>query len=244
MPQYRPLGIGNAPASWLIPDALTLQLEAAFAHFDGSGAAGSYFPCLKIVSDAGETVAMIPMDADVAAGSSVEASWAPFLRTGGGAGGGGSVPIVGYASFAPAAGFIQVTSTDETNPTTIQQSGSFTADGTTLYRIDFYVAAVDIKVSGNGTGAALLMNLHRDTTDIGRVFDYNIAPTGGNYGSVACAVSVFDTPPAGVHTYTMTAWRNQAGCTTTSFVYGSNTGPPFTGVTHPGFIAAIKVSTS
>jgi len=78
--QYVPLGTVAAPASWTIPPSLEIALEAVFAHFDGSGAGGSFLPTLQIVSDSGHTVCEIPMDASVAAGSSVEATWAPFLR--------------------------------------------------------------------------------------------------------------------------------------------------------------------
>lgn len=81
MPQYLPLGNVNAPASWTLPAALQLQLGAVFAHFDGTSAAGSYIPTLQIVSDSGNTCLEIPMESSVAAGSSVEASWAPFLRS-------------------------------------------------------------------------------------------------------------------------------------------------------------------
>lgn len=78
--QYVPLGQSNAPAGWVLPDTLDLVLETVFAHFDGSGAGGSYLPTLQILSDSGHTIAEIPMDASVAAGASVEATWAPFLR--------------------------------------------------------------------------------------------------------------------------------------------------------------------
>lgn len=77
--QYKPLGTENAPADWTLPGNLQLHLKRAFAHFDGSAAVGSYLPTLQILDDAGRTVLEVPMDAAVAAGSSVEASWAPFL---------------------------------------------------------------------------------------------------------------------------------------------------------------------
>ena len=80
MPQYVPLGTVDAPASWTLPPSLQLQLEAAFAHYDGTSAAGAYLPCLKVVSDSGHTVGMYVASASVAAGSSVEATWGPFLK--------------------------------------------------------------------------------------------------------------------------------------------------------------------
>ena len=78
--QYKPLGTVTAPADWVLPANLELLVKRAFAHFDGTGAAGSFLPTLQVLDDAGRTVLEVPMDASVAAGSSVEASWAPFLR--------------------------------------------------------------------------------------------------------------------------------------------------------------------
>lgn len=80
MPQYVPLGTVGTPASWTIPPSLELAVQAVFASFDGTSAAGSYLPTLQILSDSGHTVVEIPQDASVAAGSSVSASWGSFLR--------------------------------------------------------------------------------------------------------------------------------------------------------------------
>lgn len=85
MPQYVPLGTVDAPASWTLPPSLQLQLEAAFAHYDGTSAAGAYLPCLKVISDSGHTVGMYRANDSVAAGASVEATWGPFLGRGGAA---------------------------------------------------------------------------------------------------------------------------------------------------------------
>ena len=80
MPQYRPLGTAAAPATWTLPASLELAVNSVYASYDGTGAAGSYIPTLEVISDAGDKVVSIPQDASVAAGSSVEASWAPFLK--------------------------------------------------------------------------------------------------------------------------------------------------------------------
>lgn len=79
MPQYLPLGVQAAPASWVIPDSVVLDLELLFAHYDGSGAAGNYVPAVEITSDSGDTVGIMKMPSTVAAGASVEATWGPFL---------------------------------------------------------------------------------------------------------------------------------------------------------------------
>lgn len=79
MPQYRPLGVVPTPANWTIPDSVELDLELLFAHYDGAAAAGSYVPAVEIISDSGDTVGIMKMPSTVAAGSSVEATWGPFL---------------------------------------------------------------------------------------------------------------------------------------------------------------------
>ncbi len=78
--QIAPLGTVTAPADYTIPNAQEITLAAMFAHFDGSAAGTSWVPTLQIISDSGHTILEVPQDASVAAGSSVEASWAPFLR--------------------------------------------------------------------------------------------------------------------------------------------------------------------
>lgn len=80
MPQYLPLGTVSTPATWTLPAGLELAVGSVFASFDGTSAAGAYIPTLQVISDAGATVVEVPQDASVAAGSSVVASWAPFLR--------------------------------------------------------------------------------------------------------------------------------------------------------------------
>src|SRR5437016_5592077 len=78
--QFLAAGTQAAPLDYTLPGAQELLLKACFAHYDGSGAAGAYLPTLQILGPAGDTVAEIPMDSSVATGSSVEATWAPFLK--------------------------------------------------------------------------------------------------------------------------------------------------------------------
>lgn len=78
--QFAPLGTVSAPADWNIPSNIVLSPSVVFAHFDGTSAAGSFVPTLQILSDSGHVVAEIPQDVTIAAGSSCEATWAPFLK--------------------------------------------------------------------------------------------------------------------------------------------------------------------
>lgn len=79
--QITPLGDITAPADWTLSDAQIVTIGSLFAHFDGSGAAGSFVPTVQIISDAGKTVLIVPQDTTIAAGASADASWASFLRT-------------------------------------------------------------------------------------------------------------------------------------------------------------------
>jgi hypothetical protein len=57
-----------------------MRPKAVFAHYDGTGAASSFQPALKIVSDGGEVVAICPAPISVGAGGAADVSW--FLGTG------------------------------------------------------------------------------------------------------------------------------------------------------------------
>ena len=69
------------PGDYSPPAGQVITIGAVFAHYDGTAAAGSYVPTLDIISDAGKTILSVVQDSTVAAGTSVEASWAPFLST-------------------------------------------------------------------------------------------------------------------------------------------------------------------
>lgn len=82
--QYRPLGEEPAPAGWTLQGGLEIVPKTAYASFDGTGAAGPFVPCLRIVSDAGIVAGEYVADASVAAGGSADVSWFRGLRGGGG----------------------------------------------------------------------------------------------------------------------------------------------------------------
>lgn len=77
-------GVEPAPLAYTVPNAQEIILKAAFATFDGSAAAGAFLPCVRILSSGGKVVGEYITDSSVAAGSSAEVSFAPFLRNAGG----------------------------------------------------------------------------------------------------------------------------------------------------------------
>lgn len=237
-------GSGAAPLTYQIAPAQEVLLKALFATFNGAAAAGPFLPAVRILAPSGQVVGEYLTDSIVAAGASAEVSFFPGAEAGGGAI--TSQTLVAYSVFAPAAGFVTITSTNSAAPTNVVTSPSFTADGLTQYRIDFGVAAADVQCSGGGASAALIFSLSVDSTILGIVVDLNLPQKAGaiaanDYISIPIYISVFDTPTAGTHTYSIGAYKVlTGGATANCLVYGSNVGPPFTGVTHPGYIAVLQ----
>lgn len=70
---------GSAPEDYLVSGASSIDLLAARADFDGSGAGSDFLPALQIVDEAGQVVATT-FGSTVAAGGSASVTFAPFLR--------------------------------------------------------------------------------------------------------------------------------------------------------------------
>jgi hypothetical protein len=65
-----------APLDYTIPGAQQIEIIAARASFDGTGAAGSFVPTLRIIAPDGQEVAACPVST-LAAGVSADVSWFP-----------------------------------------------------------------------------------------------------------------------------------------------------------------------
>ena len=74
------VGQASAPASFTIPGNGQITPRAVYAHFDGTGAAGTFTPALKVISDGGKLVGIYPTCNPVAAGASAEVSWFPGVK--------------------------------------------------------------------------------------------------------------------------------------------------------------------
>jgi hypothetical protein len=70
-------GTAPAPAHFVVPGNGQIRPKTVFATYDGTGAAGSFKPALKVISDGGETVGVYATDDTVAAGASADVSWFP-----------------------------------------------------------------------------------------------------------------------------------------------------------------------
>jgi hypothetical protein len=105
--QFSVGGVLAAPAAWVLPDALDIVMKTAYASYDGSGAAGAFIPCLRIISDSGHVASEIVAPTEYPAGASVDVSWFRGLAASASSGSSGSGPAVIYDSTATAsiAGF-------------------------------------------------------------------------------------------------------------------------------------------
>lgn len=75
--QFNPLGTVNAPADWTLPPRLQILLKQVRASFDGTAAAGSFQPLLRIITDSGHIEGEYPCGTTIAAGASADCTWFP-----------------------------------------------------------------------------------------------------------------------------------------------------------------------
>lgn len=70
---------GALPATYTYPGGLDVNLQSIVARIDGSGAAGSFKPCIDILNANGTLIARVPSDVTYAPGDTGVVSWTPFL---------------------------------------------------------------------------------------------------------------------------------------------------------------------
>ncbi len=231
-------GTAPAPTHFTIPGNGQITPRTVFATYDGTAAAGSFKPALKIISDAGATVGIYAADSAVAAGASADVSWFPGVTA---AATSGALPIIGFEAFTPAGNQLQITSTNPAVPTSIVTSPSIAFDGSTTVEIQFYASAIDLDQRTFTGQASVLLELYRDSTALGIIADYNADP--GLYFVTTCFCAAFDTPAAGSHTYSIQGFLQVSAGTGpgNSFVYGSGIATPHT--TRPGFLLLLNATT-
>jgi len=69
---------GGLPASYRIPPGGELTLESVSATFDGTGAAGTFLPCLALYSQDDKLIGRWFPSTQMAPGDSGEVSYGPF----------------------------------------------------------------------------------------------------------------------------------------------------------------------
>lgn len=71
---------GGVPATYRLPPGLAARLSAIAAEFNGSGASGSFYPCLAVYSQDDKLIGRFFPAQVLAAGDTAEVTFAPFLR--------------------------------------------------------------------------------------------------------------------------------------------------------------------
>lgn len=193
--QFAVGGQESAPASWTLPEALEIIPKTAYASYDGSGAAGSFVPCLRIISDSGHVALEAVAATTVAAGASADVSWFRGLAVQGATSSGGSGPAVLFdstatgtvASIGTAAGGIDQTHKDLLIVTTLRSSeaivmsnsGGLSINANTANAKQNYLRVFNTTVSGNTAGSGAqgvnvlaLCGANADANTFGRTFVY------------------------------------------------------------------------
>jgi hypothetical protein len=192
-----------APAPFEIPLGANDAFEplSAFAHFDGTAAAGAFLPCLTYYTQDGKVFARaFPAD-DVAAGASADVSWFPGLTVS--ASPSNVNPVVSNeldyvtltasVTIGPANTFA--------NQATILTSSALVFDGLTRVRIEAYTPVFDIEGS-----SSFIVDLWDNTTDLGRLGQLDLDPNPVDLG-VPFYVVIYYTPTAGSHTFRLKGWQ-------------------------------------
>ena len=155
--QIRGLGESPAPLTYTVPGAQEIVLKSLFASFDGTAAASAWFPCVRVRAPGGGIVGEYITQASVAAGSSADVSFAPFLR----GATAGSTPVA--TGGLPNAVMIKTNTQTVAGNTTVQ----LTLDSTTFATTDgtvFTASGSNIVIHATGLYAAYI-NTVPDNTD-------------------------------------------------------------------------------
>lgn len=166
--QFKIGGLEPTPADWIIPDSLEVTPKSVYAHFDGSGAAGAFKPCLRIVSDSGTVAIEAVTDTAVAAGASADVSWFPRIASTFG-GGNGLYPLtitgvvatnvaINAGEFVPvdcSTSDVQLTLPNAPADQTICAAMVYARSFTATHAVTFKCAGVDTFAGSGNTSARI-----------------------------------------------------------------------------------------
>lgn len=171
-------GVEAAPLDYAVPPTSEILLRAAGATFDGTGAAGAFLPAIVITPPSGVPLPPFITDTAVAAGSSAEVVFAPFLRHAPTSSASGLATAyaraVGTFTLGVGIGFTSF----DSNDLAVFSTSTFAAPAVASN------AAADNNLLCLGAGVYLVH------------LTANINMTAGKYRSVSLAGGVAGTPPA------------------------------------------------
>jgi hypothetical protein len=196
-------GVKTAPLAYVVPGLQEIIVKAGFATFDGTGAAGSFLPCFRLLSPANKVVGEYITDTAVAAGASAEVSWFPGLS--------GSAAADVNPVISNELDYVEVTApvtilpaNTFSNQVNIVSSHPLSFDGSTRIRVEVFTPTFDNDHSNN-----FILELWDNTTDLGRLGQLNTDPTPNDIG-VPLYLVRYLTPTTGTHTFSMKGWTATA----------------------------------
>lgn len=153
------------------------------------------------------------------------------LNASGGSAASGTLVEVDYVAFTSP---VTPTHTSDATADTVVTANALSADGSTVYLIEFFAPHVDVG-AGAGASANLILNLYDGSTDLGRVAQHLVQASGSI--RLPGRVSHRLTPSNASHTYSIRAWLSGAGAS------GTVTAGAGGGATDmPGYVRIIKIT--
>jgi hypothetical protein len=91
---------GAGPLTYMVVELGTFDPQSVFAHFDGTGAGGSFRPALTIRAQDGTILARVFPSTTLAAGDTADVTYAPFLDDDAAAAAAGATAFAAYELLA------------------------------------------------------------------------------------------------------------------------------------------------
>lgn len=209
-------GAVNGPLDYQVPNGAEAIPRNVSATFTDPTNAGPYVPALEVVTPDGHIVGPFPLGATIAAGASARSSWfrgvAPFIP----------VPGTGVPPAGNLDGYIfkksnvTVAGLSHSDRTTLLIQGNpVTLDGSTSILVEYFCSWVEINagVTNQAAEVELWDNFAAANHDKGTIGVFEFFPN--SVGGSAMYASIPLTPAAGVHTYSLYAWKNVNASTVT-----------------------------
>lgn len=195
------------PDGYRLSQAEVLRIEAAFASFDGTGASSSFEPCLTFKAPDGAVLSRVRPSTAIAAGASADVSYAPFP---GGISQSSSTTVIGVPgelAFVQLAADTVINATTQAGADVVMTAPALVFDGVTTIRIDMdALTQVDMRTAGapGGNGGGVFIELWDNGVFYNGLIDFGVS---GIFFIGNQSRSVYLTPTAGSHTFSIRAYR-------------------------------------
>lgn len=196
---------GAAPLAYTLTETGTVDLQSAFAHFDGTAASGDWRPALTIRAQNGTILSRTFPTDTLATGDTADVTYAPFLRTTASA----TDPPGTELDYVEATSTLVVTGTTPGTSDLFILGNPVAYDGATRVLVEVWCPYLD--VARAAAQKAVVLSLFEGATELGWVVNLE-SPTSVGAGKLSETVSGqrYMTPAAGTHTYSIRAFKNDA----------------------------------